>query len=174
MNLKHLFVGVALAGVGLLSATTQANAFSFKFLGSNANSSFTDYNFEFTADAFDVVNPNETLLITGFEGVQSASLQDPKNNVAGVLFARDAFNVGSITATSASFNTKSTLNSISGPVRFQTFVVTAVGVPTGIVDPSFPGAVLPPVAVPEPLTLLGAMSAAGFGAAFKRRFSKSA
>jgi hypothetical protein len=30
----------------------------------------------------------------------------------------------------------------------------------------------PPAAVPEPLTILGAATAAGFGAAFKRRLAK--
>ena len=46
-------------------------------------------------------------------------------------------------------------------------------VPTGIVTPEFGGNPLNPVAVPEPLTVLGAITAAGFGAAFKRRSSKS-
>ncbi|MFM7574787.1 MAG: PEP-CTERM sorting domain-containing protein [Snowella sp.] len=104
------------------------------------------------------------------------SFSDPVNG-AGTLYADSVFQIigsgisnGSKTAT---FTTKSGISDSNGVIRYQSFVVTAIGVPTNQIEVTFDGNNIGPVAVPEPLTLLGAITAVGFGAAFKRRSLKS-
>lgn len=172
MNLKHFYAALALTSVGVLSFGMKADAFSFAPVGqTNAGPGLTNYLYRFTADAVDNVAPNTTLSFAGFTGIQNISFAAPVNNVANVVTASFYFNLGSFTATTANFVTKSTIFGVTGPVNFETFVVTAQDLIPGGSDGSFGGN--PIQAVPEPLNLLGAMTAAGLGAAFKRRSSKT-
>ena len=178
MNLKTFSTGLALSALGVLSLATQADAYSFSFLGSAAaGGGQTNYQFGFTAAPGETIAAGQSLNVSGFEGITSISLTNPINNVAGTLFSNSVFEIIgngiSNGATTATFRTRANINSVTGYVRYETFTVTAMGVPTNEVIPDFGGTPFPPTAVPEPLTLLGALTAAGFGAAFKRRSSKS-
>ena len=175
MNLKTFCTGLALSGLGVLSLGTQADAFSFSFLdSSNAGGGNTNYRFGFTAASNEVITAGQALIMEGFDSISSLSFATPVGG-AGTLFSDSTFDIVGISngGTTATFRTKSNISSVTGFVRYETFVVTAMDVPTGIVTPEFGGNPLNPVAVPEPLTVLGAITAAGFGAAFKRRSSKS-
>jgi len=181
MNLKTFCIGLALSGLGVLSLGRQADAYSFNFLGSTASGSSTNYKFGFTASPGEVIAPGTSLTISGFQGISSLSFAVPVNNVAGTLFADSVFRVGSVSTpsgisnngTTATFTSLSNINNIFGFVNYETFVISAIDVSTGEVNPDFGGNPLLPVAVPEPLTVLGALTAAGFGVAFKRRSLKS-
>jgi hypothetical protein len=178
MNLKTFCTGLALSGLGVLCLGTQADAYSFTFLGTtNAAGGQTNYNFGFVTAANEVISAGQSLIVSGFEDISSLSFADPVNG-AGTLYADSVFNIigGGISNgdTTATFTTKSAISSSDGVIRYQSFVVTAMNVPTGEVNVIFDGNNLGAVAVPEPLTLLGAITAAGFGAAFKRRSLKSA
>jgi hypothetical protein len=178
MNLKTFSTGLALSALGVLSLATQADAFSFNFLGSAAaGGGQTTYQFGFTAAPGEVIAAGQGLTVGGFEGISSISLTDPVNNVASTLFSNSVFEIIgngiSNNATTANFRTLADISNFTGFVRYETFTVTATDVPTGEVIADFGGTPLPPTAVPEPLTLLGALTAAGFGAAFKRRSLKS-
>jgi len=179
MNLKTFCIGLALSGLGVLCLGTKADAYSFTFLGgtTNGSGSQTDYKFGFATAANEVIKAGQSLVVSGFEDISSLSFADPVNG-AGTLYANSVFEIigsgisnGDKTAT---FTTKSDISSSDGVIRYQSFVVTAIDVPTGEVNVIFDGNNLGAVAVPEPLTLLGAITAAGFGAAFKRRSLKSA
>jgi len=177
MDLKHFCIGLALSGLGVLSLGTQADAYSFTFFSSNsAGGGQTNYQFGFVTAANEVISAGQSLVVSGFEDVSSLSFADPVNG-AGTLYADSVFKIiGSGISngnTTATFTTKSDINSSNGAIRYQTFVVTAVDVPTGQVNVTFNGNNLGAVAVPEPLTLLGALTAVSFGAAFKRRSLKS-
>jgi hypothetical protein len=177
MNLKTFCTGLALSGLGVLCLGTQADAYSFTFFGStNAGSGQTNYKFGFVTAANEVIKAGQSLVVSGFEDISSLSFADPVNG-AGTLYADSVFRIigngisnGDTTAT---FTTKSDISSSNGVIRYQSFVVTAMDVPTGQVNVIFDGNNLGAVAVPEPLTLLGAITAVGFGAAFKRRSLKS-
>jgi hypothetical protein len=87
-----------------------------------------------------------------------------QGTAGGVLVKSNTFSIASSTLTTANF-----LN--------QSFAVRAQ---TSGIDPTTGGGgstkefgVAPSQAVPEPLTILGALTAAGFGAAFKRRTTKT-
>ena len=177
MDLKHFCIGLTLSGLGVLSLGTQADAYSFTFFSSDsAGGGQTNYKFGFVTARNEVISAGKSLVVGGFEGVSSLSFADPVNG-AGTLYADSVFEIigtgisnGSTTAT---FTTKSDINSSNGAIRYQSFVVTAMDVPTGQVSVTFDGNNIGPVAVPEPLTLLGAFTAVSFGAAFKRRSLKS-
>lgn len=177
MNLKTFCTGLALSVLGVLCLGTQADAYSFTFLGTtDAGNGKTDYRFGFVTAANEVIKAGQSLIASGFEDISSLSFADPVNG-AGTLYADSVFAIigGGISNgnKSATFTTKSDISSSNGVIRYQSFVVTAMGVPTGQVDVTFDGNNIGAVAVPEPLTLLGAITAVGFGAAFKRRSLKS-
>jgi hypothetical protein len=177
MNLKTFCTGLALSGLGVLCLGTQADAYSFTFLGTtDAGNGKTDYRFGFVTAANEVIKAGQSLIASGFEDISSLSFAEPVNG-AGTLYADSVFAIigGGISNgnKSATFTTKSDISSSNGVIRYQSFVVTAMGVPTGQVDVTFDGNNIGAVAVPEPLTLLGAITAVGFGAAFKRRSLKS-
>jgi hypothetical protein len=178
MKLKIFSTGLTLSALGVLSLATQADAYSFNFLGSAAASGGqTTYQFGFTVAPGEIIEPGQDLTVSGFESISSISFTNPINNVADILFADSVFEIlaNSISnaATTATFTTLANINSLTSFLSYETFTVTAMDVPTGEVNVTFNGNNLGATAVPEPLTLLGALTAAGFGAAFKRRSLKS-
>jgi hypothetical protein len=169
MNLKNLSFGLVMTGLVVVALTAQAQAYEFNFLGSNNNT----YNFEFITEGpdDDLVVDNE-LIITGFTGISDIQLTAPINNVAGVLPASFAFKTTSYTSDTAIFTAKANLSGIVRNTPYQTFSITAAGVPSNFVTADFGGNTLNPTPVPEPLTILGTLAALGFGSRCQKEFAK--
>jgi hypothetical protein len=169
MNLKNLSFGLVMTGLGVVVLTAQAQAYEFNFLGSNNNT----YNFEFVTEGpdDDLVVDNE-LIITGFTGISDIQLTAPINNVAGVLPASFAFKTTSYTSDTAIFTANANLSGIERNTPYQTFSITAAGVPSNFVTANFGGNTLDPTPVPEPLTILGTLAALGFGSRCQKEFAK--
>ena len=169
MNLKHLSFGIALTGLGVVALTTQAQAYEFNFLGSNNNT----YNFEFvTGGPNDGISQNDELIVTGFTGISGIELTDPINNVAGVVRASIAFTTTSFTPDIAVFTANANVSGILRDTPYQTFSITATGVPPNFVNANFRGNDISPTPVPEPLTILGTLAALGFGSRCQKEFAK--
>ena len=169
MNLKNLSFGLVMTGLGVVVLTAQAQAYEFNFLGSNNNT----YNFEFVTEGpdDDLVVDNE-LIITGFTGISDIQLTAPINNVAGVLPASIAFKTTSFTPDTAVFTANANVSGILRNTPYQTFSITATGVPPNFVNANFRGNDLSPTPVPEPLTILGTLAALGFGSRCQKEFAK--
>ena len=169
MNLKNLSFGLVMTGLGFVALTTQAQAYEFNFLGSNNNT----YNFEFVTDGpNDSISENDELIITGFTGISAIQLTDPINNVAGVVPASFAFETNSFTPDTAVFTANANISGILRNTPYQTFSITAAGVPSNFVTANFAGNTLDPTPVPEPLTILGTLAALGFGSRCQKEFAK--
>lgn len=169
MNLKNLSFGLVMTGLGFVALTTQAQAYEFNFLGSNNNT----YNFEFVTDGpNDSISENDELIITGFTGISAIQLTDPINNVAGVVPASFAFETNSFTPDTAVFTANANISGILRNTPYQTFSITAAGVPSNFVTANFGGNTLDPTPVPEPLTILGTLAALGFGSRCQKEFAK--
>jgi hypothetical protein len=176
MNFKKLSLGLTVAGLAFVALTPKAHAFQFFYLNSSQSSTagFFDFNFEFQADPGDTILTDQSLVISGFDQVKSASLTDPQINEAGVIYSDSTFDPDktSVHNTSVTFNTIGEVAAQRRAVRFQTFTVTAAGVPSGFVNPNFGGNPLAPTPVPEPLTILGSLAALGFGSRCQKEFAK--
>ena len=169
MNLKNLSFGLVMTGLGFVALTTQAQAYEFNFLGSNNNT----YNFEFVTDGpNDSISENDELIITGFTGISAIQLTAPINNVAGVLPASFAFETNNFTPDTAIFTANANVSGILRNTPYQTFSITAAGVPSNFVTANFGGNTLDPTPVPEPLTILGTLAALGFGSRCQKEFAK--
>ncbi len=173
MNLKHLSFSLALTGLGIISLTTQAQAYEFNFIGSNNNT----YNFEFVTNGpTDIIKEEDELSISGFNGISGIQLTKYIDDVPQVLLASDSFKTTSYTPDTAIFTVTAKFVGISRPTRYQTFSITTTGTPTGVpsgfVNAKFRGNFLAPTPVPEPLTILGSLAALGFGSRCQKEFAK--
>jgi len=169
MDLKNLSFGLALTGLGVLALTTQAQAYEFNFLGSNNDT----YNFELVTDGpSDIIQKDDQLSISGFADVSDIQLTTYIDDVPGVLLASDSFQTTSHTSNTALFTATANFAGISRTIRYQTFSITAAGVPAGFVIPTFRGNLMDPTPVPEPLTILGSLAALGFGSRCQKEFAK--
>jgi hypothetical protein len=173
MDLKNLSFSLALTGLGIVTLTTQAQAYEFNFIGSSNNT----YNFELVTEGpDDIIKENDELSISGFNGISEIKLTEYINDVPGVLRASDSFKTTSYTPDTAVFTATANFAGISRPTRYQTFSITATGTPTGVpsgfVNATFRGNSLAPTPVPEPLTILGSLAALGFGSRCQKEFAK--
>jgi hypothetical protein len=177
MNLKHLSFSLTLTGLGIISLTTQAQAYEFNFIGSNNNT----YNFELvTEGSDDIIEENDQLSISGFNEISEIKLTNYIDDVPGVLLASDSFKTSSYTPDTAFFSATANFAGISRNTRYQTFSITTTGTPTGtptgvpsgFVNAKFRGNFLAPTPVPEPLTILGSLAALGFGSRCQKEFAK--
>ena len=176
MNFKKLSFGLTVAGLAFVTLTPKAQAFQFSYLNSSQSSTagFFNFNFELQADPGDTVLTNQSLVISGFQQVQAASLTAPQANEAGVIYSDSTFDPTKTTfnSTSATFTTIGEIIAQRRPIRFQTFTVTAASVDNNIVNPDFGGNQLPGTPVPEPLTILGSMADLGFASRCQKEFAK--
>jgi hypothetical protein len=117
-------------------------------------------------------NLNGSMPVTSFD----IGLQIGSAGSSGGLVKTSVFSIASSSLTTANFLSQAFAvraqsagsNSItggSGSVKELGYAGSTIDAPP-TVEPA------PPAAVPEPLTILGAATAAGFGAAFKRRLAK--
>ena len=187
INFKTVSLGLAVSGLGFFALATDAQAYSFDYLGSSASGGSTAWKFGFNSEGFDQSLGNDNRIVFGgFSGLKSAgfaaalsSSTDDTIVVPNTLVFQTVVNVdpsiGEVTYTALS-----NLNQINGNVKYQTFVVTADAVPTGFVlgDYQLPnGSSLLPNGpqqspVPEPLTILGSLAALGFGAFGQKEYAK--
>ncbi len=176
MNFKNFSLGLALTGLGVMALSTEAQAYQFNFLNvAAAGGGLNNYNFEFvTQGPGDSIAAGQQLILEGFTGVAGLATSPVTDNVSGVLPSNFGFAASGITPTSATFTALANVSLIPGNIRYQTFTVTAADVPTGEVNPSFPGPNNPlaPTPVPEPFTILGSLAALGFGSRFQKEFAK--
>jgi hypothetical protein len=183
MNLKSLSLGLVLTTLGVMGLSIEADAYSFKYLGSSAASGGdTNFDFEFGVSPGESFSPSSNLIVTGFEGVSGARVlgtttPNPDPNSVTIP-AQFFFKSNGGTSTAAVFSPIGSLNGSSGQLYFQTFQITAKSVPTGFVQANFGGAVsgqpgfIDPTPVPEPLTILGSMAALGFASRCQKEFAK--
>ncbi len=183
MNFKKLSLGLALTTLGIMGLSVEADAYSFKYVGSSAASGGnTNFNFEFGVAPGQAISPSSHLIVTGFEGISGGSVlgittpnPDPDSVTIPAPFF---FKSNGGTSTTAFFSPTGLLNGSSGQLYFQTFQVTAASVPTGFVQANFGGAppgqpgFMDPTPVPEPLTILGSLAALGFGSRCQKEFAK--
>ena len=186
INFKTVSLGLAVSGLGFFALATDAQAYSFDYLGSSASGGSTAWKFGFNSEGFDQSLGNDNRIVFGgFSGLKSAgfaaalsSSTDDTIVVPNTLVFQTVVNVdpsiGEVTYTALS-----NLNQINGNVKYQTFVVTADAVPTGFVlgDYQLPnGSSLlpngPQEIIPEPLTILGSLAALGFGAFGQKEYAK--
>ena len=191
INFKTVSLGLAVSGLGFFALATDAQAYSFDFLGSSAssgaNAGSIDWKFGFNSQGFDQSLGNDNKIVFGgFSGLKSAgfgpTMSSSTNDTIVVptsIVFQELINVdpaiGEVTYTALS-----NLSQINGNVKYQTFVVTADAVPTGYVlgDYQLPnGSSLLPggpvqIPVPEPFTILGSLAALGFGAFGQKEYAK--
>ena len=178
MNLKNLSFGLALTGLGVLALTTQAQAYEFNFLGtsngtSNLRSNNNTYHFELVTNGpTDIIEKDDQLSVSGFEGISNIELTTYIDNVPGVLLASDSFETTSHTSDNSVFTATANFAGITRDIRYQTFSITAANVPSGFVNATFRGNSMGPTPVPEPLTILGSLAALGFGSRCQKEFAK--
>jgi len=139
MNIKNFSLGLALTGLGIISLTAKADAYSFNFLGSSpASGGNTNFNFEFGVSPGQSISPSSNLVVSGFEGVSGGKVLDittPNPDPNSVTIpAPFFFQSNGGTSTTAFFSPLGSLNGSSGQLYFQTFQVTATSVPTGYVQ----------------------------------------
>ncbi len=178
MNLKKLSLGLALAGLGVVTLIPKAEAFQFRYLNQapNPEGGF-DFNFELQSDSSgyygDYIYSGETLTVRGFQGISNAALTAPQTNQSGMISADTIFDPDQTlwNKTRAEFTTDGSLYS-NRSFRLQTFTITATSVPLGFVNANFGGQPLSPTPVPEPLTILGSMAALGFASRCQKEFAK--
>lgn len=183
MNLQNLFLGLTLTSIGVVGLSVEADAYSFRYVGSSAASGGdTNFNFEFGVAPGQSVSPSSNLVVSGFEGISGGRVLDVTTpNTAPNSITIPApffFRSSGGTDTTAFFSPTGSLNGSSGQLYFQTFQVTATSVPTGFVQANFGGippgqpGFLDPTPVPEPLTILGSLAALGFGSRCQKEFAK--
>lgn len=183
MNLQNLFLGLALTSLGVVGLSVEADAYSFRYVGSSAASGGdTNFDFEFGVGPGETISPSSHLVVSGFEGISGGRVLDvttPNTAPNSVTIpAPFFFQSNGGTDTTAFFSPIGSLNGSSGQLYFQTFQVTATDVPTGFVQANFGGAppgspgFLAPTPVPEPLTILGSLAALGFGSRCQKEFAK--
>ena len=180
MNLKKLSLGLALAGLGVVTLIPKAEAFQFRYLNQapNPEGGF-DFNFELKADSSyyydNYIYSGETLTVRGFQGISNAALTAPQTNQSGMISADTIFDPDQTlwNKTRAEFTTDGSF--YPNPNRsfsLQTFTITAKDVPSGFVSANFGWRSLDPTPVPEPLTILGTLAALGFGSRCQKEFAK--
>lgn len=170
MSIKNLSFGLVMTGLGVIALTTQAQAYEFNFLGSSNNDT---YNFELVTNGpNDIIQKDDQLSINGFTGISDIQLTTYTDDVPGVLLASDSFQTTSHTSDTAVFTATANFAGISRATRYQTFSITAAGVPSNFVAANFGGNTLAPTPVPEPLTILGSLAALGFGSRCQKEFAK--
>jgi hypothetical protein len=191
INFKTVSLGLAVSSLGFFALATDAQAYSFDFLGaspsSGANAGSIDWKFGFNSQGFDQSLGNDNRIVFGgFSGLKSAgfgpTMSSSTNDTIVVptsIVFQEIINVdpaiGEVTYTALS-----NLSQINGNVKYQTFVVTADAVPTGYVlgDYQLPnGSSLLPngpvqIPVPEPFTILGSLAALGFGVFGQKEYAK--
>jgi len=180
MNLKKLSLGLALAGLGVVTLIPKAEAFQFRYLNQapNPEGGF-DFNFELKADSSyyydNYIYSGETLTVRGFQGISNAALTAPQTNQSGMISADTIFDPDQTlwNKTRAEFTTDGSF--YPNPNRsfsLQTFTITAKDVPSGFVSANFGWRSLDPTPVPEPLTILGSLAALGFASRCQKEFAK--
>ena len=183
MNLQNLFLGLAVTSLGVIGLSVEADAYSFRYVGSSgASGGDTNFDFEFGVAPGDTISPSSHLVVSGFEGISGGKVlgvttpnTDPNSITIPAPFF---FESNGGTDTTAFFSPTGSLNGSSGTLYFQTFQVTAKSVPTGYVQANFGGippgqpGFLAPTPVPEPLTILGSMAALGFASRCQKEFAK--
>ena len=177
MNLKKFSLGLALAGLGVVTLIPKAEAFQFRYLNQapNPEGGF-DFNFELQSDSYgDYIYSGETLTVRGFQGISNAALTAPQTNQSGMISADTIFDPDQIlwNKTRAEFTTDGSF--YPNPNRsfsLQTFTITAKDVPSGFVSANFGWRSLDPTPVPEPLTILGSLAALGFASRCQKEFAK--
>ena len=177
MNLKKLSLGLALAGLGVVTLIPKAEAFQFRYLNQapNPEGGF-DFNFELQSDSYgDYIYSGETLTVRGFQGISNAALTAPQTNQSGMISADTIFDPDQTlwNKTRAEFTTDGSF--YPNPNRsfsLQTFTITAKDVPSGFVSANFGWRSLDPTPVPEPLTILGSLAALGFASRCQKEFAK--
>jgi len=191
INFKTVSLGLAVSSLGFFALATDAQAYSFDYLGSSpssgANAGSIDWKFGFNSEGFDQSLGNDNRIVFGgFSGLKSAgfgpTMSSSTNDTIVVptsIVFQEIINVdpaiGEVTYTALS-----NLSQINGNVKYQTFVVTADAVPTGYVlgDYQLPnGSSLLPngpvqIPVPEPFTILGSLAALGFGVFGQKEYAK--
>ena len=191
INFKTVSLGLAVSSLGFFALATDAQAYSFDYLGSSpssgANAGSIDWKFGFNSQGFDQSLGNDNKIVFGgFSGLKSAgfgpTMSSSTNDTIVVptsIVFQEIINVdpsiGEVTYTALS-----NLSQINGNVKYQTFVVTADAVPTGYVlgDYQLPnGSSLLPngpvqIPVPEPFTILGSLAALGFGVFGQKEYAK--
>lgn len=177
MNLKKLSLGLALAGLGVFTLISKAEAFQFRYLNQapNPEGGF-DFNFELQSDSYgDYIYSGETLTVRGFQGISNAALTAPQTNQSGMISADTIFDRDQTlwNKTRAEFTTDGSFYpNPNRSFRLQTFTITATSVPSGFVNANFGGNSLDPTPVPEPLTILGSLAALGFASRCQKEFAK--
>ena len=180
MNLKKLSLGLALAGLGVVTLIPKAEAIQFRYLNQapNPEGGF-DFNFELKADSSyyydNYIYSGETLTVRGFQGISNAALTAPQTNQSGMISADTIFDPDQTlwNKTRAEFTTDGSF--YPNPNRsfsLQTFTITAKDVPSGFVSANFGWRSLDPTPVPEPLTILGSLAALGFASRCQKEFAK--
>jgi hypothetical protein len=187
LNFSSLALTLLTSSLGVLTLTATAQAYSFRLLDSRIlDKTSTEWDFEFVSEGSnEPVRTGDILRVEGFFNLTDARLTAPSNNY-NTLDARVAFDaLGIFTTngapncfigdTTACFVVDSHVDvTFPMPVSYQTFSITAFGVPTGFVQAYYNGLELQPTAVPEPTTLLGALVALGGGVWAKRRLAQQA
>jgi hypothetical protein len=191
INFKTVSLGLAVSSLGFFALATDAQAYSFDFLGaspsSGANAGSIDWKFGFNSQGFDQSLGNDNRIVFGgFSGLKSAgfgpTMSSSTNDTIVVptsIVFQEIINVDP-TIGEVTYTALSNLSQINGNVKYQTFVVTADAVPTGYVlgDYQLPnGSSLLPngpvqIPVPEPFTILGSLAALGFGAFGQKEYAK--
>lgn len=185
LNFSSLALTLLTSSLGVLTLTATAQAYSFRLLDSRTlDINSTQWDFEFVSEgANEPVRTGDILRVDGFVNITDTRLTAPSNKY-NTLDARVAFDALGIFTTnglpncfigdnSACFVVDSHVDvTFPMPVSYQTFSITAFGVPTGFVQAYYNGVELEPTAVPEPTTLLGALVALGGGAWAKGRFAR--
>ncbi|UXE58442.1 MAG: PEP-CTERM sorting domain-containing protein [Woronichinia naegeliana WA131] len=191
INFKTVSLGLAVSSLGFFALATDAQAYSFDFLGaspsSGANAGSIDWKFGFNSQGFDQSLGNDNRIVFGgFSGLKSAgfgpTMSSSTNDTIVVptsIVFQEIINVD-LSIGEVTYTALSNLSQINGNVKYQTFVVTADAVPTGYVlgDYQLPnGSSLLPngavqIPVPEPFTILGSLAALGFGAFGQKEYAK--
>lgn len=187
INFKTVSLGLAVSSLGFFALATDAQAYSFDYLGASASGSSIAWKFGFNSEGFDQSLGNDNkIVLGGFSGLKSAgfagaisSSTDDTIVVPATLVFQSVVNVDT-TIGEVTYTALSNLNQINGNVKYQTFVVTADAVPTGFVtgDYQLPNgsSILPngpvQIPVPEPFTILGSLAALGFGIFGQKEYAK--
>jgi hypothetical protein len=180
MNLKKLSLGLALAGLGVITLIPKAEAFQFRYLNQapNPEGGF-DFNFELKADSSyyygNYIYSGETLTVRGFQGISNAALTAPQTNQPGMISADAIFDPDQTlwNKARAEFTTDASFYpNQNRSFSLQTFTITATSVPSGFVNANFGWRSFDPTPVPEPLTILGTLAALGFGSRCQKEFAK--
>ncbi len=153
-----------------------SQAYSLDFLNSSdAGGGFTSFNFVFTVEPNEEVQPLDTLVIDGFENPIDALVNEPIDNPSfNPLLARAAilWDASGIIAGEPIFETFGGFAGFKDAVAFQTLSVIAESVPNDLVVGDFQGTLLDPTPVPEPFTVVSSLAALGFGAFGQKKFVK--